>query len=90
MFDITLIAMGKLKEKFYISAAAEYEKRMKAYCQFHLIEIPEEYGGNGFDHQTVGVILETMGYYDPGFAITILCSSLAMKCVLLGGNEKLV
>lgn len=41
MFDITLIAMGKLKEKFYISAAAEYEKRMKAYCQFHLIELPE-------------------------------------------------
>lgn len=41
MFDITLIAMGKLKEKFYISAAAEYEKRMKSYCQFHLIELPE-------------------------------------------------
>ena len=41
MFDITLIAMGKLKEKFYISDAAEYEKRMKAYCQFHLIELPE-------------------------------------------------
>ena len=41
MFDITLIAMGKLKEKFYISAAAEYEKRMKGYCRFHLIELPE-------------------------------------------------
>ena len=41
MLDITLIAMGKLKETFYISAAAEYEKRMKAYCQFHLIELPE-------------------------------------------------
>ena len=41
MFDITLIAMGKLKEKFYLSAAAEYEKRMKGFCQFHLIELPE-------------------------------------------------
>ena len=41
MFDITLIAMGKLKEKFYLSAAAEYEKRMKGYCAFHLIELPE-------------------------------------------------
>jgi len=40
VFDITLIAMGKLKETFYLSAAAEYEKRMKAYCQFHLIELP--------------------------------------------------
>lgn len=41
MFDITLICMGKLKEKFYVSAVAEYEKRMKAYCNFHLIELPE-------------------------------------------------
>ena len=41
MFNITLIAMGKLKEKFYLSAAAEYEKRMKGYCQFQLLELPE-------------------------------------------------
>ena len=41
MFDITLICMGKLKEKFYISAAQEYEKRLKGYCNFRLIELPE-------------------------------------------------
>ena len=41
MLDITLIAMGKLKEKFYLDAAAEYEKRLKGYCRFSLIELPE-------------------------------------------------
>ena len=41
MFDITLIAMGKLKEPFYINAAAEYEKRLKGYCRFSIIELPE-------------------------------------------------
>ena len=41
MFDITLIVMGKLKEKFYLSAAAEYEKRLKGYCSFRLVELPE-------------------------------------------------
>lgn len=41
MFNITLITVGKLKEKFYLSAAAEYEKRLKAYCNFQLIELPE-------------------------------------------------
>ena len=41
MFDITLICMGKLKEKFYLSAAAEYEKRLKGYCAFKLVELPE-------------------------------------------------
>jgi len=41
MFDVTLICMGKLKEKFYLSAAEEYLKRLKGYCSFHLIELPE-------------------------------------------------
>ena len=41
MFSITLICMGKLKEKFYTEAAAEYAKRLKAYCAFQLIELPE-------------------------------------------------
>lgn len=41
MFEIKLICMGKLKEKFYLSAAAEYEKRLKGYCTFQLIELPE-------------------------------------------------
>lgn len=41
MFDITLIVIGKLKEKFYISAAQEYEKRLKGYCRFQIIELPE-------------------------------------------------
>lgn len=41
MFDITLICMGKLKEKFYIQAAQEYEKRLGAYCRFRLLELPE-------------------------------------------------
>ena len=41
MFNITLITMGKLKEKFYLTAADEYLKRMKGYCQFQLIELSE-------------------------------------------------
>ena len=41
MFDITLITMGKLKEPFYISAAAEYAKRISGYCKFTLMELPE-------------------------------------------------
>ncbi len=41
MFDITLIVMGKLKEKFYLSAAEEYQKRLRGYCSFKIIELPE-------------------------------------------------
>ena len=41
MFEITLLTVGKLKEKFYLSAAAEYEKRLAGYCRFRILELPE-------------------------------------------------
>lgn len=41
MFEITLICTGKLKEKFYISAAEEYAKRLGGFCKFNLIELSE-------------------------------------------------
>lgn len=41
MFEITLITVGKLKEKFYLSAAEEYRKRLGAYCRFRMVELPE-------------------------------------------------
>ncbi len=41
MFSITLITVGKLKEKFYLAAAEEYSKRLKGYCRFSLLELSE-------------------------------------------------
>ena len=41
MFEMTLITIGKLKEKFYTSAAEEYKKRLGGYCRFTLLELPE-------------------------------------------------
>ena len=41
MFSVTLLTVGKLKEKFYLSAVEKYAKRLGAYCKFKLIELPE-------------------------------------------------
>ena len=41
MFSVTVLAMGRLKEKFYIQAVEEYAKRLGAYCKFQLLELPE-------------------------------------------------
>lgn len=41
MFEITMIVMGKLKEKFYTDAAQEYTKRLKGFCKFQITELPE-------------------------------------------------
>ena len=39
---IHLICVGKLKEKFYLDASAEYIKRLGRYCRLELVELPEE------------------------------------------------
>jgi len=39
---ITIIAVGKIKEKFYQSAIEEYSKRLRRYCKLDIIEIPDE------------------------------------------------
>ncbi len=42
MMKIKIIAMGKLKEKHFLSAAGEYAKRLSAFCSLEVIEIPPE------------------------------------------------
>lgn len=39
---ITIISVGKIKEKFYRDAIAEYEKRLSRYCKFQIIEVADE------------------------------------------------
>ena len=39
---ITLITVGKIKEKFYRDAVAEYEKRLSRYCRFEVTEVADE------------------------------------------------
>lgn len=41
MLGIKLICVGKMKEKFYIDAFAEYSKRLSAYCKFECVELSE-------------------------------------------------
>lgn len=41
MLDISIICVGKLKERFYTDAASEYIKRLGAYCRINIIELSE-------------------------------------------------
>ena len=42
MQKVTLICVGKLKEKFYAQATAEYAKRLSRFCTLTILELPEE------------------------------------------------
>ncbi|WP_413377177.1 23S rRNA (pseudouridine(1915)-N(3))-methyltransferase RlmH [Alkalihalobacillus sp. 1P02AB] len=40
--NITIISVGKLKEKYLKQGIEEYTKRLGAYGQIHLVEVPDE------------------------------------------------
>lgn len=39
---IKIICVGRVKEKFYCEAIAEYEKRLSKYCKLEIIEVADE------------------------------------------------
>lgn len=39
---ITVIAVGKIKEKFYIQAIEEYAKRLSRYCKLEIVQVADE------------------------------------------------
>ena len=42
MLNVHIICVGKLKEKFYLDAAAEYAKRLSPFCRLQITELNEE------------------------------------------------
>ena len=57
--------------------------------QFHMLDIPECYGGLGLDKISAGAPLEEMAKADAGFAVTFAASSLGLKPILFAGSEEL-
>ena len=41
MLTVNIICIGKLKEKYLTQACDEYQKRLKAFCKFNIIELAE-------------------------------------------------
>lgn len=39
---ITIVCVGKIKEKFFREAIAEYEKRLSRYCKLEILEVIDE------------------------------------------------
>ncbi|MBQ7916791.1 MAG: 23S rRNA (pseudouridine(1915)-N(3))-methyltransferase RlmH [Firmicutes bacterium] len=54
---ITILCVGKIKEKFYKDALAEYAKRLLAYTNFDVIEVADEKTAEGEE----ALILEKEG-----------------------------
>lgn len=42
MLSVRLICVGKMRERFYMDAFAEYAKRLRAYCKLDCVELTEQ------------------------------------------------
>lgn len=40
--NITFVTVGKIKEKYFRDAVAEYQKRLSKYCKLEIIEVADE------------------------------------------------
>ena len=57
MLTVNIICIGKIKEKYWTDAIAEYRKRLSAFCRFNIIELAEE-KDNG---ARIAAVLDTEG-----------------------------
>ena len=58
---ITVLAVGKIKEKFYTEAVAEYAKRLSRYCKLEIIEAADEKTPDGAGEAAIQRIREKEG-----------------------------
>ncbi|MCI8465255.1 MAG: 23S rRNA (pseudouridine(1915)-N(3))-methyltransferase RlmH [Lachnospiraceae bacterium] len=58
---ITVLAVGKIKEKFYTQAVEEYTKRLSRYCRLEIVEVADEKTPDGAGEAAVRKIKEKEG-----------------------------
>ncbi len=61
MLSITVIAVGKIKEKYFTDAIAEYSKRLCRYCNLNIIEVKDEPTPDNPSERERALVLEKEG-----------------------------
>ena len=61
MHRVTLITVGTLKESYLFDAAAEYKKRLAAFCDLREVNLPEEKIADENDPRAVSAALSREG-----------------------------
>ena len=58
---ITILCVGKVKEKFYRDGIAEFTKRLSRYCKLDIIEVPDEKTTEDASETEIRIIKEKEG-----------------------------
>lgn len=81
---ITIVCVGKVKEKFFRDAVSEYGKRLGRYCRFEIVEAADEKTPDG-----AGRLLEEQILEKEGQRILEKLRDDAFVCTLEIGGKKL-
>ena len=78
MQRVMVVCVGRLKERFYIDAAAEYAKRLGRYCRLEIVELPEQRLPENPSQGEIGRALAReaeaiRAKLPPGAALTAMC-----------------
>ena len=58
---ITIISVGKIKEKFFDDAIKEYSKRLSKYCKLNIVEVKDEKTKENASQTEEDIVKETEG-----------------------------
>ena len=58
---ITIISVGKIKEKFFDDAIKEYSKRLSKYCKLNIVEVKDEKTKENASTTEEDIVKETEG-----------------------------
>ena len=102
IMNITILCIGKLKEKYWQDACAEYIKRLSRFCKLNVVELPESKSDNK-DEESAEIIshiskgayviaLDVGGKRLSSEALAEKISSLALEgksdiCFIIGGSN---
>ena len=89
MIKINLIAVGTLKEKYWVEAVAEYTKRISRFATFKIIEVAEK---RTVEEEGKEILKKLVGYpiaFDIGGTEvdSVGFSAIFQKCLNVGSSE---
>lgn len=61
MLSVNIICIGKIKERYWTDAIAEYSKRLSGFCRFNICELEEEKAFSSPNESQIASILSAEG-----------------------------
>ncbi len=84
---ITIIAVGKIKEKYLVEGIKEYSKRLSRYTKLDIIEIPDEHAPENLSKKELDIIKDKEGKKIESRIKDSYVIALAIKGIMFTSEE---